>query len=239
VFDKLKGWPPMFCDFTKGQWGEFCWDTDKRRLDPTVTGVLDEVRYLQSVLTRYDAATVKVDGVYGPETVAAVKDFQKRYGLVVDGIVGPHTWDTVDWVAFKSYWRQYRQNTNKYNHLPVDNHGLTRETSFIECLVRANFPNLKLNRNWMVDRMMRGSTTMLSEHAKGNALDFMFYKDVVDGLTVAHWIGDLETRLGLAQVIYNHNIMERGVWRRLLPQSLQHTDHIHVTCNSGKRPIVL
>lgn len=35
----------------------------------------------------------KVDGEYGPNTVAAVQAFQKANGLTVDGIVGHLTWD--------------------------------------------------------------------------------------------------------------------------------------------------
>jgi peptidoglycan L-alanyl-D-glutamate endopeptidase CwlK len=38
------------------------------------------------------AVGVKVDGIYGPKTEAAVKEYQKRHGLAVDGIVGPKTW---------------------------------------------------------------------------------------------------------------------------------------------------
>jgi murein L,D-transpeptidase YcbB/YkuD len=33
-----------------------------------------------------------VDGIFGPRTQAAVKDYQKKHGLTVDGKVGPHTW---------------------------------------------------------------------------------------------------------------------------------------------------
>jgi hypothetical protein len=35
---------------------------------------------------------LKVDGVNGPATVKAVKDFQVKHGLVADGVVGPKTY---------------------------------------------------------------------------------------------------------------------------------------------------
>jgi hypothetical protein len=232
----LKGWPPTVTDFPKGKWGLYCWDADKP--DVTVGAEGELVAYLQSVLNRFCGEELTVDGVFGDATLAAVRRFQTAYRLFVDGLVGPKTWDMVDWVAFSSYWRQYRSSTNKYSKLPVDNHGLTRETSFVECLVRANFPELRFSRNWMVDRKARGQT-FLSEHAYGNALDLMFGRNIKDGTRVAQWLGGLQTRLGLRQVIYNHRICEKGRWRRLLPKSLQHTDHIHVTCNSGRRPKVV
>lgn len=49
------------------------------------------VKTLQAALNRTDAR-LAVDGVFGPNTLAAVKAYQKRKKLVVDGIVGPRTW---------------------------------------------------------------------------------------------------------------------------------------------------
>lgn len=34
----------------------------------------------------------KIDGLFGPQTLAAIKAFQKAYNLLVDGIIGPNTW---------------------------------------------------------------------------------------------------------------------------------------------------
>jgi peptidoglycan hydrolase-like protein with peptidoglycan-binding domain len=49
------------------------------------------VRTLQHLL-RARGHGVAVDGVFGPETEAAVKAFQTSKGLSADGIVGPQTW---------------------------------------------------------------------------------------------------------------------------------------------------
>ncbi|MED1558680.1 peptidoglycan-binding protein [Bacillus paramycoides] len=35
---------------------------------------------------------VSQDGIYGPNTAQAVKNFQSKYGLTADGVVGTNTW---------------------------------------------------------------------------------------------------------------------------------------------------
>lgn len=49
------------------------------------------VRSLQCLL-RADGYDIAADGVFGPPTEAAVRAFQSRRGLDVDGSVGPNTW---------------------------------------------------------------------------------------------------------------------------------------------------
>ena len=53
------------------------------------------VRRLQRALRRTPNLGLVVDGVFGPSTDAAVKEFQQGAGLTVDGIVGPLTWNAL------------------------------------------------------------------------------------------------------------------------------------------------
>ncbi len=63
----------------------------------TVTSTLnrgstgDQVKALQQYLIGMGYTNVKPDGVYGPITEAAVKQFQTDNGLSVDGVFGPNT----------------------------------------------------------------------------------------------------------------------------------------------------
>jgi len=50
-----------------------------------------EVRNIQSRLKSWGYYSGAVDGIYGKKTVEAVKKFQKKHGLRVDGIAGPAT----------------------------------------------------------------------------------------------------------------------------------------------------
>lgn len=49
-----------------------------------------EVKWLQWMLKRH-GYNLQIDGIFGPKTLKAVKDFQKKHDLVVDGLVGKKT----------------------------------------------------------------------------------------------------------------------------------------------------
>ena len=51
----------------------------------------NEVKSIQEKLKRWGYYTGSVDGIYGTQTVSAVKKFQQKNGLTVDGIAGSKT----------------------------------------------------------------------------------------------------------------------------------------------------
>ena len=51
----------------------------------------EEVKQIQTKLKAWGYYTGSVDGIYGSQTVAAVKKFQQKNGLTVDGIAGSKT----------------------------------------------------------------------------------------------------------------------------------------------------
>ena len=58
---------------------------------------VEQMQFWLSTLAQYESSipSVTVDGVYGSGTAAAVRAFQRLYGLTVDGIVGRTTWDSL------------------------------------------------------------------------------------------------------------------------------------------------
>lgn len=51
----------------------------------------DEVRQIQTKLKRWGYYNGNIDGIYGTQTLNAVKYFQRKNGLTQDGIAGPAT----------------------------------------------------------------------------------------------------------------------------------------------------
>jgi peptidoglycan hydrolase-like protein with peptidoglycan-binding domain len=56
------------------------------------------VHRMQSLIiggAHYTVGAAGVDGIYGPATIAAVRNVQHDHGLTVDGVCGPHTWSVL------------------------------------------------------------------------------------------------------------------------------------------------
>ena len=55
----------------------------------------EDVEHLQALLER-NGYPVDIDGIFGSKTQNAVRAYQKRQGLKIDGIVGPNTWTALE-----------------------------------------------------------------------------------------------------------------------------------------------
>lgn len=54
-----------------------------------------DVKTCQWKLSQWGYYKGSIDGVFGADTAQAVRDFQQRNGMVVDGVVGPGTWSAL------------------------------------------------------------------------------------------------------------------------------------------------
>lgn len=68
------------------------------------------VKTIQTKLKNWGYYTGTVDGIYGSQTVSAVKKFQKKYGLTVDGIVGKATAEKIGISLTSSTSSSYNSN---------------------------------------------------------------------------------------------------------------------------------
>ena len=71
------------------------WDPGSAPLKVGSTGrEVEQLQFWLNTLAQYESSipSVTVDGVYGSGTAGAVRAFQRRYGLSVDGVVGRATW---------------------------------------------------------------------------------------------------------------------------------------------------
>ena len=72
-----------------------------------------EVTQIQTKLKRWGYYNGNIDGIYGSETLAAVKYFQRKNGLTVDGIAGKKTLEAMG--IFNSSGNSSSSSTNSSN----------------------------------------------------------------------------------------------------------------------------
>ena len=76
-----------------------------------------EVRIIQEKLKRWGYYTGGVDGIYGSLTVSAVKKFQQKNGLTVDGIAGTKTLAAMEITSSSSSSGSSTNNSSNVNLL--------------------------------------------------------------------------------------------------------------------------
>lgn len=131
----------------------------------------DDVRELQRRLNRLGFDCSYDDGIYGPQTFDAVRDFQLNVGLVVDGIVGT---DTIEVLA-----RLHRQHQAKPAYVAREREQLRRRqrTSLAGARIMvdpAHGPNHpgavspygvhEHEVTWAIASLVRGRLTALGAH---------------------------------------------------------------------------
>ena len=83
-------------EVSSGTLSDGTWGGTTLRQGSTGSAV-EQLQFWLNTLAQYDSAihSVTVDGVFGSGTAAAVRAFQRKYGLTVDGVVGRTTWTEV------------------------------------------------------------------------------------------------------------------------------------------------
>ena len=89
-----------------------------------------EVRTIQDKLKRWGYYTGNVDGIYGSQTVTAVKKFQQKNGLAVDGIAGPKTLNAMGIMSSSSSSGSTSSNSSAVNLLARLIYGEARGESY-------------------------------------------------------------------------------------------------------------
>ena len=81
---------------SSGTLSDGTWDGTVLRTGSTGSAV-EQLQFWLNTLAQYESAipSVTVDGVFGSGTANAVRAFQRKYGLTVDGVVGRTTWTEV------------------------------------------------------------------------------------------------------------------------------------------------
>lgn len=89
-----------------------------------------EVRTIQDKLKRWGYYNGSVDGIYGSQTVAAVKRFQQKNGLAVDGIAGTNTLKAMGITTNSSSGGSTTNNSSNVNLLARLIYGEARGESY-------------------------------------------------------------------------------------------------------------
>ena len=91
----------------------------------------DEVKQIQTKLKNWGYYYGEVDGIYGSKTLSAVKSFQKKNGLTVDGIAGTQTLNAMGITSSSNNSSQSNNNNSNVNLLSHLIYGEARGESYV------------------------------------------------------------------------------------------------------------
>ncbi|MBM3269909.1 MAG: peptidoglycan-binding protein, partial [Candidatus Sericytochromatia bacterium] len=156
------------------------------------------VARLQRRLARFGIDPGPVDGVFGPRTERAVRRFQQRFDLAIDGVVGPRTWNRLG-IAVQGKVRYPApgagRNSNRRTDIGGPQPAVIRQGKYIGAGIAAAFDrmvaaarrdgiDLVINSGYRTraeqERLWRANPNPryvappgTSNHEKGNAIDFL------------------------------------------------------------------
>ena len=83
-------------EVSSGTLSDGTWGGTVLRTGSTGSAV-EQLQFWLNTLAQYESSipSLTVDGVYGSGTASAVRAFQRKYGLTVDGVVGQTTWSSL------------------------------------------------------------------------------------------------------------------------------------------------
>lgn len=91
----------------------------------------DEVKQIQTKLKNWGYYYGEVDGIYGSKTLSAVKSFQKKNGLTVDGIAGTQTLNAMGITSSSNNSNTSNNNSSNVNLLSHLIYGEARGESYV------------------------------------------------------------------------------------------------------------
>ncbi|WP_191980862.1 peptidoglycan-binding protein, partial [Clostridium haemolyticum] len=139
-----------------------------------------------------------VDGIFGENTYIGVKKLQQRFGLTVDGIVGPGTWEKL-----KSQIKPIQSALNDHNYnIAVDGVAGSRTIDAVK-----HFQN---NHKLSADGMVGAATKAKLFSSSGSSETISYPKPTSDSNTLSRFVNIAEGEVGVRE--RGNNLTKYGAW---------------------------
>ncbi len=173
---------------------------------------------------------VKVDGIFDAHTRRAVMNFERRHGLLANGIVGPSIWRRIG--ACPS-GRNGGGNGATTSSLAGRSCAYRLPRTDADVKAVACEVGRKFNVKTVYGFANTGSKKCYS-HQNGRALDFMVYKDKAKGDALVRYAQANAARLRIRYIVWYQRSWNprRGTWVRMRDRgnvTLNHKDHPHIS----------